>query len=572
MARPHRAMYLSDYSLPTLELVFMGSGNRLLDFISRRGFRKGWTFFIIAFFAFFVILPTVYILSYAVTDWSDIQNNVLTDPATMDLILSSIVVSFEIAAVVTVIDFIVGLPVAWMLARKSFPGKQFLDTLIDMPLAVPTAALGFSAAIFWAATPDPPAFSLAAISGPMLLIILLHVVFSYPYMVRSLTAILGEIDETYETAGRTLGASRLTAVRTITLPLFRAGLVTGAILCFARSLSETGGTIIALATLYGRPMVEGDFHTGPTLIGLWNKASVSDPSLVPALAFVSILLIILALVLLAVLKVTIMKVRLPLRKVWPSPEKLLSRRPFPAIKDSLAVVFLVVIVLIPSFFIFTYVLTGADAGSIDWAPFVDSLVVSFVVAGVVTVIDLGLGIPLALYIAKNRTGKLSQVLDVLVNVPLIVPTAALGFSLGVFWKVFDPSASLPIVLIILAHIAFTYPLVVRNVVGAVEGVDPAFEETARTLGAKPVQSFRRVLYPLIKGSILAGAIMAFTRSLGETGATLAVVTNANTAPVYIVNLVNAHQYSLAALACIILIVISYMAMLLLRRFTREEVV
>jgi len=71
---------------------------------------------------------------------------------------------------------------------------------------------------------------------------------------------------------------------------------------------------------------------------------------------------------------------------------------------------------------------------------------------------------------------------------------------------------------------------------------------------------------------LAGAIMAFTRSLGETGATLAVVANANTAPVFIVNLVNDQSYYLAAMACIILIIISYVFMLLLRRFTREEVV
>ncbi len=390
-------------------------------------------------------------------------------------------------------------------------------------------------------------------------------------MVRSLTAILGGIDETYETAGRTLGASRLTAVRTITLPLFRAGLVTGAILCFARSLSETGGTIIALATLYGRKMVEGDFQTGPTLIGLWKDASVSDPSLLPALAFVSILLIVLALVLLLVLKVVIMKVRLPLRKVWPTPEKLLSRGLFPKFKDSSAVLFLAAIVLVPSFFIFTYVFTGTPAQA-DWGLFIDALVTSFAVASVVTVVDLVTGIPLALYIVKNRSGRLAQLLDVLVNVPLIVPTAALGFSLGLFWSTLDSGAAVPILLIILAHIAFTYPLVVRNVVGAVEGVDPAFEETARTLGARPLQSFRRVLLPMIKGSILAGAIMAFTRSLGETGATLAVVANANTAPVYIVNLVNSQSYYLAAMACIILIIISYMFMLLLRRFTREEVV
>ncbi len=537
-----------------------------MDFVSLRGFRNVWTGIVIIFFGFFVILPTIYILSYALTNWNLIQADVLSNPEIMNTILEAVAVSFEIAAIVTLIDFVVGLPMAWILNRKKFRGKRFLDTIIDMPLAVPTAALGFSSAIFWAETSTSSIFSVG-ITSPFILVILLHVVFSYPYMVRSLTAILGEIDETYETAGMTLGASKLTAVRTITLPLFRAGLVTGVILCFSRSLSETGGTIIALSTLYGRGLQTGDFQTGPTLIGIWKSASASDPTLVPALAFVSILLIIFALVLLVVLRLVIMRVRLPQRKVWPRIEKTLSRGLFPIGKDVGSVAFLAFFVLVPSFFIFTYVFVASPAAG-NWGPFWESLLISFLVAGVVTVVDLLLGIPLALYIAKNRKRNTSLILDTLVNVPLIVPTAALGFSLGLFWSFFP---SIPIVLIILAHIAFTYPLVVRNVAGAVEEIDPSFEETARTLGAKPIQSFRRVLYPMIKGSVLAGAIMAFTRSLGETGATLAVVANANTAPVYIVNLVNSRAYYQAALACIILIAVSYVSMLLLRYFTREEV-
>jgi thiamine transport system permease protein len=151
-----------------------------------------------------------------------------------------------------------------------------------------------------------------------------------------------------------------------------------------------------------------------------------------------------------------------------------------------------------------------------------------------------------------------------------VPTAALGYSLGVFWKGVPGIGSLDFFLIIMAHVAFTYPLVVRNVAGAVEEIDPSYEETARTLGAKPIQAFRRVLYPMIKSSILAGAIMAFTRSLGETGATLAVVANANTAPVYIVALINEKSFYLAAMACIVLIIVSYIFMMLLRFVTKRR--
>ncbi len=543
----------------------------LITVISRKRFRTGWTAFIIVFFLFFVILPTVYILSYAFTNWGSIEQYVLDDPDMLDLILSSISASFQIAGIVTVIDILVGLPMAWMLVRKEFRGKALLDTLIDMPLAVPTAALGFSSAIFFAITPETlqaPSFALNAVSSPFLLIILLHVVFSYPYMVRSLSAILIQIDQTYETAGRTLGASALSAARTITLPLFRAGLVTGIILCFARSLSETGGTMIALATMANSQ----GFQTGPTIIGMWKPLVKTNPDLAAPLAFVSILLILLSLVLLVIIKLVIMKVHLPMGRIWPRPEKLFSRGWFPKTKDGLAVFFLVLFVLIPSFFIFTYV-GSVEPTSFDWGPFMESLLFSFLVAGVVTVIDIALGVPLALYIAKNRTGKLSEVLDVLVNVPLIVPTAALGYSLGVFWTGQNIIPTYDVLLIILAHVAFTYPLVVRNVAGAVEEVDPAFEETARTLGAKPVQAFRRVLYPIIKSSILAGAIMAFTRSLGETGATQAVVESAQTAPVYIVNLIKlqtASGYYTAGLACIVLIIVSFVFMLALRYITNRR--
>jgi thiamine transport system permease protein len=76
---------------------------------------------------------------------------------------------------------------------------------------------------------------------------------------------------------------------------------------------------------------------------------------------------------------------------------------------------------------------------------------------------------------------------------------------------------------------------------------------------------------MIKASILAGAIMAFTRSLGETGATRAISTTVLTAPNYLVNLVKGvKDYYTAALACIILIILSYALMLLLRYITRRR--
>ena len=167
-------------------------------------------------------------------------------------------------------------------------------------------------------------------------------------MVRSLSAILHEIDVNYETAAATLGASPLTAARTITLPLFRAGLVTGIILCFARSLSETGGTMAALAMM--SPYL-GELNypmkTGPSLIGAWKHAGGFEPQL----ALTALLLVVLSIILLIIVKIVIMKFKMPLRKVYPGPERLFSKGIFPKAKDGLAFLFMFLVLIIPSFFI-----------------------------------------------------------------------------------------------------------------------------------------------------------------------------------------------------------------------------
>jgi thiamine transport system permease protein len=662
----------------------MGLAKKLENFLSRKGTVKAWYGFVILFFLLMVIVPTLFVLSYAITDWDHIQSDIFTTPPDptpqsfnigsgnitlalstydiiditvintlpvelntdtdvrinytihenledgipksyfsvggsfntsglynihilandthneithigpvtqnitlsdsngtylaswdgplylragsakpMDLIWDAMKVSFVIATIVTIIDFIAGLPMAWLMVRKNFRGKKYLDTLIDMPLAIPTAALGFSTALFWAVTPKIPGAGLGLTSSPFILIILLHIVFSYPYMVRSLTAILHEIDINYEVAAQTLGAPPLTVARTITLPLFRAGLVTGIILCFSRSLSETGGTVAALAML--TPWLSDmayPMQTGPTLIGAWKHAGGFEPQL----AFTAMLLVLISLALLVVVKIVIMKFKLPLRKVMPGPERLLSKGAVPKLKDALALIFMVVVLLIPSFFIFSFAITG-EPMPVDWGPFWSSMGFSFLVAGVITLLNILFGVPLAILIVRGKNKMLSNILDVLVNMPLIVPTAALGVSLGMFWN--SMNIEIALFLVISAHLAFTFPLVVRNVAGSLEELDPTYEETARTLGAKPMFVFKKVMYPSIKFSILAGAIMAFTRSLGETGATLAVVKNANTVPVYIVNLVKLGNYYPAALACIVLIAITFITMMVMRYITRK---
>ena len=527
--------------------------------------RNAWLTFAIVLFIAIIVIPAIFVVTKIFTEW-DLVSGVLNDPASMDVIEGAVWNSFSIAFIVTVIDILVGLPMAWIMVRRDFKGKKWLDTLLDMPLAFPTAVLGISVVMFWGAPEGITIPGLGLDLSPYVMLLFLHIIFTYPYMVRSLSGILEQIDVNYETAAMTLGASKWTAVRTITIPLFRAGLATGFILCFARSLSETGGTYIAL-TMMG---VESTFFTGPSFIS-WLK---SDPTMVDsgdymgAMILISVVMIVLALILLVVVKWIIARFRIPWKKVWPEIGRSVSRGPLPKAKDVITVAFLIIVVLLPSFYIFAYLTEPIP--DIDYGTLLSSTGVSFLVAGVAVLADLILGIPLSLYIARHKGGKLAGILDGLVNVPLIIPTTALGFSLALFWASFGAGDSMAIVLVILGHISFTYPLVVRNLVGAIEEVNPECEEIAMTLGAKPFRAFRTILMPIIKSSVVAGCILAFTRSLGETGATIAISDSVNTVPIYITNLVQDHMYTEAAMCSIVLIAICFVLMMVVRMLTHRR--
>lgn len=519
--------------------------------------RKAWLGLAIAILVCLIIVPSIFVVTKVVSEWG-LVSGVLKDPAMMSQINGAVWNSFSIAFIVTIIDVAVGIPMAWILVRKQFRGKRYLDTLMDMPLAFPTAVLGISVVMFWGAPEGIAIPGLGLVLSPYLMVVMLHIIFTYPYMVRSLSAILEQIEPNYETAAMTLGASKFTAVRTITLPLFRAGLVTGFILCFARSLSETGGTYIALTLM----KCESSFFTGPTFISEHAGTAGMGPTIL-----ISVIMIVLALVMLFVVKRLMMRLKIPMTKVWPRIERRLSRGGTPKLKDMLSVVFLAVVVLLPTFYIFSY-LTQSMA-PIDYDSLLKAIGTSFLIAGAAVAFDVVFGMPVALYVARHRNTRLGQLIDNLVNIPLIIPTTALGTSLALFWGGSSMGGSMGLLLVILGHIAFTYPLVVRNITGAVEEVDPSYEEVAMTLGAKPMQAFTKVLLPIIKSSVIAGGILAFTRSLGETGATLAINREITTVPVYIVKLIKSFHYSEAAICSIVLIVICFVFMLMVRAVTHR---
>ena len=538
----------------------MRLGRREIErFLSKPACRLACDVMALAFFVLVILLPTVFLFAFVALRWDEVVFFVFNNPVSGDIrwwrMLNAIAVSFEVAAIATAIDLVIGIPIALLLARYEFKGKQVLDSLVDLPLGVPSAALGLSLYLFWG-TGD----GLNLLTRGFWLIVLTHVVFTFPYIVRSSVGVIEGVDRTYEHAARTLGAPPFTTFRTVTAPLSKAGLIAGSILAFTRSLGETGATLV----------VAGLVETAPLAVVSMHQRRLIGPA-----AFLSMLLVAFALALLAAIKVLSEKVGIPIKRVWPNFERKLSGKKPRLARDIASLSFFGLMILIPSCFSIPCSLSHWDVVSYEvffapdekWKVLVDSLVTSFEVAAIATAINLLFGLAMAIVIVRRPWKRLCSILDTITDMPLVIPTAALGFSVYLFWG----PRGLGLVntgfwLIVLTHVAFTYPYVVRTLVAALKGLDPSLEHAARTLGAPPFMAFRTVVLPLISTSLLAAAILAFTRSLSETGATIVVMGTSRTVPVLVVMWSEAVGYAryAATFASVLLILVCYGLLLALR--------
>jgi thiamine transport system permease protein len=531
---------------------------------------------IVIFFALILIPPIIGILIKTPS-----MGTVLSQPDLMNTALGAIGNSFTIGLLVAALDLLAGVPLAWLIVRSKSRWISILDTLADIPFVVPTAALGYSILLFWGTPGGLPSLFGTLISPGFLLVMLLHFTFSFPVVVRVVVGAMMDYKMEYERASRTLGAPPLTASRTVTFPILKPSLIAAFSLAFARSLSETGATFI-VAGLF--------FQNGPVFIqnlsnGL-KAGTVSQATYEGGTVFASLILIGVSLLLFALIRIIGNRIKLPFGRGLPTFEKKLSYKKAAISRNSIALFVFLVIVLIPSLFValpaFQAITTGttlfdAFTGVGIWTSFWQSLLLSYGLGAIVTVLGIILGIPMAILIARKTFGKWpSAIFDSLLNIPIIVPSIALGVSLKFFWQ----GSGIPdFVLLVFAHLAITYPYFVRSMGAAMERISIDMEEAAKTLGAKPFTVFRTIVLPLTKYSILSGAIIVFTRSVSETGATLAVTSHLQTAPVLLVNWVNSVRgittpiagvnTLTVGLACGFLILFSFIILLVLRLLTRK---
>jgi len=148
-----------------------------------------------------------------------------------------------------------GIFLAWLLARKTFPGKVILDGLIHLPLVLPPVVTGYILLVLLGRKGYLGAWLYEALGVSFAFswkgAAVASAVIAFPLLVRAVRLSIEGVDQGLEAAARTLGAGSVRVFFTITLPLSIPGILTGMILAFARSLSEFGATITFVSNIPG---------------------------------------------------------------------------------------------------------------------------------------------------------------------------------------------------------------------------------------------------------------------------------------------------------------------------------
>jgi len=172
--------------------------------------------------------------------------------ATTPIALSTYNITFGTAAIAGLVNMLAGTLTAWVLVRYQFPGKRFLDGIVDLPFALPTAVAGVTLATVysqsgWLGQFFTPfgiqiAFSRVGVAIAMIFV-------SLPFVVRTVQPVLQEVEPTVEEAAWALGASRFQTFWKVILPPIIPAILTGTAQAFARAVGEFGSVVLVAANV-----------------------------------------------------------------------------------------------------------------------------------------------------------------------------------------------------------------------------------------------------------------------------------------------------------------------------------
>jgi molybdate transport system permease protein len=232
----------------------------------------------------FLVLPLAGLVIRA--PWVSLPQR-LTEPA----VLSALRLSLQTATIATVVCVVLGVPLAWLLARVEFPGRRVVRALVTVPLVLPPVVGGVALLLVFGRRGLVGSWLHEAfgVSLPFTTagVIVAESFVAMPFLVIAVEGALRGADTRYEEAAATLGAGRWTTFRRVTLPLVAPGIAAGALLCWARALGEFGATITFAGNFPGRT------QTMPLAVYLALEVDLQD-AIVLSLILLTVSIVILA--------------------------------------------------------------------------------------------------------------------------------------------------------------------------------------------------------------------------------------------------------------------------------------
>lgn len=429
----------------------------------------------------------------------------------------------------TALTLCLGLPAAFVFARYRFPGKRILQALTTIPFVLP--AMVVSAAFMalvgprgWLNELLMAAFGLGRpairLQQTVWLILIAHAFYNTSVVIRLVGGFWAHLDRKLMDAGRVLGAGRLRVFWEITLPLLLPAIIAAGLLVFLFCYTSFGIILILGGPSFATLEVE-IYRQSVTLFRLSDAAALS----LVQMAFTFIVMAVYS--------------RVQARAVVPLNLRPAEETALPAITPGQKLVVaatvagLLIFLVLPLASLAFKSLAPADplrfyrelfvnrASSIFYVPPGAAIRNSVFFAGLTTALALALGTLTATVLARGR-GLMARLLDPVVLLPLGTSAVTLGFGyiLAFGRPPLDLRAS-P-VLVPFAHTLVAFPFVVRTLLPALRGMNPAWRDSAAVLGASPWRAWREVELPIIGRALLVAAVFAFTVSMGEFGATLLI--------------------------------------------------
>lgn len=465
----------------------------------------------LVFFGLFFVYPLVRVVLRSLTLDGSLDLSPFVEIATKGSLRRAAWFTVWQATVSTAATLLFALPGAYVLSRYSFFGRKLLRAAVTVPFVLPTVVVG-TAYLALLGPGGPLGIDLRQTAWAILIA---HVFFNYAVVVRIVGSFWELLDPRLEEAARALGANRVQAFLTVTLPLLLPSIAAAASIVFLFTF-----------TSFGVVLILGGFSYATIEVAVWREATINlDLAASAALALVQMAGVATALWAYTRLQRRHAR-RLPLRS-----SRTVARRPATAGQ------YLVVGTTVASMVLYL----GAPIGTLVWrslatsggpgvdhfaslargaTPFVDpaeAIINSlwFAVAAVVPAVAAGLA---SAVVIARRPGRMGARLDTFLMLPLGTSAVTIGFG---FLVAFDWPVDLrtSVWLIPLAHAVVAAPFVIRTVTPVLRSVQPRLREAAAVLGASPRRVFREVELPIISRAALVGAGFAAAVSLGEFGAT-----------------------------------------------------